>query len=100
MPASINIEAYELAQEAISLMKSAIVRILTDHPKGLKNSEIGRSLGVNADFLDDQQGWFQYTVLKIMELERTVEQEKARGPWRLAATTPSKASSKDPREEN
>lgn len=83
MPAQVNIEAYELAQEAVSLMKSAIIRILADSPEGLKNSEIGRRLGVNADFLDDQQGWFQYTVLKIMELERTVEQTKPRGPWRL-----------------
>ncbi|MBX3111948.1 MAG: hypothetical protein KF857_08060 [Fimbriimonadaceae bacterium] len=83
MPSPVNIEAYELAQEAVSLMKSAIIRVLADHPEGLKNSEIGRRLGVNADFLDDQQGWFQYTVLKIMELERTVEQPKSRGPWRL-----------------
>jgi hypothetical protein len=66
-------------------MKSAIIRVLADHPDGLKNSELGRRLGVNADFLDDQQGWFQYTVLKIMELERTVEQAKLRGPWRLTS---------------
>jgi hypothetical protein len=90
MPSPVNIEAYDLAQEAVSLMKSAIIRVLADHPDGLKNSEIGRQLGVNADFLDDQQGWFQYTVLKIMELERTVEQAKPRGPWRLVSAKQSK----------
>lgn len=79
----INIEAYEMAQEAVTQMKSAIIRLLADNPEGLRNSDIGRMLGVNADFLDDQQGWFPYTVLKIMELERTVEQKKPRGPWTL-----------------
>ncbi len=59
------------------------MRVLIAHPEGLKNSEIGRLLGVNADFLDDQQGWFCYTILKIMEQERIVEQPVPRGPWKL-----------------
>jgi hypothetical protein len=79
-------EAFRLAQESVALMKAAIYKLLANHPEGLKNSYIGRALGVNADFIDDQQGWFSYTVLKMMEIDRTVEQTKARGPWRL--TTP------------
>ncbi|MBS1723813.1 MAG: hypothetical protein JSS66_12775 [Armatimonadetes bacterium] len=78
-----NVEAYEMAQEAVTLMKSAIIRVLLEHPDGLRNSEIGRLLGVNADFIEGNDGWFQYTVLKIMELDRTVEQKKPRGPWTL-----------------
>jgi len=77
-------------------MKSAIVRVLSDHPSGLKNSELGRRLGVNADFLNDQQGWFQYTVLKIMELERTVVQSKPRGPWKLILASPPPAPLSEP----
>ncbi|HWP30817.1 MAG TPA: hypothetical protein VNK96_03690 [Fimbriimonadales bacterium] len=80
---SIEIEAYDLAQEGVILVKRAIRRVFQAHPEGLRNSVIGRLLGVNADFLEDQQGWFQYTVLKIMERERTVEQVKPRGSWRL-----------------
>lgn len=79
----INIEAYEMAQEAVTLMKSAIIRLLADNPAGLKGSEIGRMLGVNADFIEGNDGWFQWTILKIMELEKTVEQKKPRGPWTL-----------------
>lgn len=37
MSSPLNIEAYELPQEAVSLMKSAIIRVLADHPEGLKN---------------------------------------------------------------
>jgi hypothetical protein len=95
MPPELNVEAYDLAQEGILLLKGAIIRVLADHPEGLKNSDIGRRLGVNADFLADQQGWFQYTVLKIMELERTVEQVRSRGPWRLVEPKPSKSESRD-----
>jgi hypothetical protein len=80
---NLDIEAYELAQNALALLKSAIVRVLINHPEGLRATDIGRLLGVNGDFLKDQQGWFQYTVLKLMELERTVVQEKKGGPWTL-----------------
>lgn len=78
-----NREAYELAQDSFLLMKKAIVRLLADHPDGLKNAEIGRALGVNGDNLKDQAGWYPWTVLKQMELEGTVEQASERGPWRL-----------------
>jgi hypothetical protein len=77
------VEAYALSQESVRLMKEAIMRVLLAYPEGLKNSEIGRLLGVNADFLDDQQGWFCYTILKIMEQEKIVEQTESRGPWKL-----------------
>lgn len=32
---------------------------------------------------DDQQGWLQYTVLKIMELERTISQAVLKGSFEL-----------------
>ena len=83
MPHPLNVEAYDMAQEAICLLKRAIIRVLSNHPDGLKAVEIGRALGTNADFLEDQPGWIQHTVLKILELERSVEQTTSRGPWRL-----------------
>lgn len=79
-----NVEAYELAQKSVVLMKKAIVVLLTSSPNGMSNTEIGRRLGVNGDFLGNQSGWFAYTVLKIMEAEHTVVQVKSRGPWRMA----------------
>ncbi len=78
-----DVESYGLAQEAVCRMKEAVLRTLKAHPEGLRNSELGRLLGVNADFLGDQQGWFCYTILKIMELERIVEQPVPKGPWVL-----------------
>lgn len=78
-----DIDAYDMAQEALVMMKGAIVRLLIANPDGLKARDIGRLLGVNADVLEGQEGWFQWTVLKMMEAERTVEQPKERGPWML-----------------
>jgi len=78
-----DIEAYQMAQQAVSLMKIAIVRLLSESPEGLKNSDIGRRLGVNGDHLGGQPGWFPWTVLKMMELDRTVEQPVPKGPWKL-----------------
>jgi hypothetical protein len=84
MPNELDIEAYDMAQEAVTLMKGAILRLLAKHPEGLKATDIGRMLGVNGDaFAKGQEGWFQWTILKIMEAERTVEQVKDRGPWRI-----------------
>lgn len=67
-------------------MKAAIAKTLANHPAGLKNAQIGRLLGVNADSIKDQDGWFQWTVLKFMEAEGTVTQTKERGPWVLVAS--------------
>ena len=78
-----EILAFAKAQEALALTKEAILRVLSQYPNGLKNSEIGRLLGVNADFLEEQSGWFCYTVLKIMEMDRSVEQTVPKGPWKL-----------------
>lgn len=81
-----NQEAYELAQESFLLMKKAIVRLLAGYPEGLKNAELGRALWVNGDHFEGNDGWFQWMVLKQMELEDTVEQVGKGGPWRLKRT--------------
>lgn len=78
-----ELEAFGLAQDALSTMKQAIVMLLNEHEDGLQNAQIGRLLGTNGDFLEDQTGWFQWTVLKMLELESVVEQSEKRGPWKL-----------------
>lgn len=80
-----DVEAYKMAQGAVHQLKSAIAKLLSDHSEGLKATDIGRALGVNGDHLGDQTGWLQWTVLKMMELEGTVEQPKDRGPWKIKA---------------
>jgi len=81
-----NAEAYRYAQNGVHNLKGAIALLLVDHPNGLKATDIGRALGINGDHIDkgEQNGWLQWTVLKMMEIEGTVEQVKERGPWRLS----------------
>ncbi len=81
-----NAEAYRLAQGGVHQLKASIALLLVDHPNGLKATDIGRALGINGDHIDNgkQNGWLQWTVLKMMEIEGTVEQIEDRGPWRLS----------------
>lgn len=77
-------DSYAQAQQGIYHLKAAIAKLLSNHPEGLKATDIGRALGVNGDHFGDQNGWLQWTVLKMMEIEGTVEQPKERGPWKLS----------------
>lgn len=69
--------AYQLAQKAVSDLKTAIYILLFEpNSDGLTNAEIGRSLGI-------YQGHIPRTLLSLMELEGVVEQNTEIKKWKL-----------------
>ncbi|WP_454701780.1 hypothetical protein [Agrobacterium burrii] len=76
-------EPYAVAQPAMSQLKSAIYLLLkSDKSEGMKNSEIGRSLGIYTGHVE-HEGHISRTLLSIMEAEGVVEQNKETKLWSL-----------------
>ena len=68
-----NSEIYSQSQQAISILKSCVYRVLEESGnKGLRNSEISTKLGIRtAD--GSSKDWITRTVLGMMEREEVVE---------------------------
>jgi hypothetical protein len=75
-------DAYLLAQDAMAKLRSAIYLILRDAPNGLKNSEVGRSLGIYSGHVG-HEGHVSRTVLALMAAEGVVVQDEATKIWTL-----------------
>ncbi|APO66157.1 hypothetical protein IE4872_CH00492 [Rhizobium gallicum] len=75
-------EPYVLAQEAMSRLRSSVYLLLKSSPGGLKNSEIGRSLGIYSGHVG-HEGHISRTILALMEAEGVVMQDESTKAWRL-----------------
>ncbi len=76
-------EAYLLAQDAMSKLRSAIYILLNDAPQSeLRNAEVGRSLGIYSGHVG-HEGHISRTILSLMEAEGVVEQDSETKAWRL-----------------
>ena len=82
-----NPEYYEQAQTAIAMLKGAICALLADPdspPYGMRNSEIGRALGIYATNVGKgHTGHVSRTLLKMMELEEVVQYDEKSNFWQL-----------------
>ena len=76
-------QAYANAQAAMASLKSAVYRILLDAgTDGLKNVEVGKTLGIHSGH-ERHEGHIPRTLLAIMESEGVVEQDPDSKSWRL-----------------
>lgn len=77
------IDAYALAQDVMSKLRSAIYMLLEKAPdEGLKNAEIGRALGIYSGHVG-HEGHISRTILALMEAEGVVEQNADTKSWHL-----------------
>jgi len=75
--------AYALAQRAIADLKAAVYSLLQSGPQnGMKNSEIGRALGIHAGHVE-HEGHISRTLLALMEKEGVVQQDSQTKLWSL-----------------
>lgn len=76
-------EAYSDAQQAIATLKSLVRTVLELAPEGgLKNSEIGRSLGIYSGHIE-HEGHISRTLLAMLEAEGVVQQDQRTKLWTL-----------------
>lgn len=72
--------SYQLAQRAVADLKASIYEVLVEHPDGLKNVDLGKSLGIYAGHVG-HEGHIPRTMLAIMESEGVVFQEAESKRW-------------------
>lgn len=76
-------EAYSEAQQAIATLKPLVRTVLELAPEGgLKNSEIGRSLGIYSGHIE-HEGHISRTLLAMLEAEGVVQQDERTKQWTL-----------------
>jgi hypothetical protein len=75
-------EPYQLAQRAIADLKSAIYLLLKTSQGGLRNSDIGRALGIYTGHVE-HEGHIPRTLLAIMEREGVVQQDATTKKWTI-----------------
>jgi hypothetical protein len=76
-------QSYLLAQTAMAQLKAAVHMVLSQAPaEGLKNSDIGRALGIYPGHVK-HEGHVPRTLLAIMEKEGVVVQNQKTKLWNL-----------------
>jgi hypothetical protein len=76
-----NPELYTRAQKAMAELKGIIRELLSEHPDGLINAEIGRALGIYGGH-KRHEGHISRTLLEALHNEGIVTQD-AKKIWRL-----------------
>ena len=78
-----NPELYTRAQRALAELKGTVRELLSENPKGLRNSEVGRSLGIYQGHSGAQEGHISRTLLEALQHEGVVVQNSKTKLWRL-----------------
>ena len=74
---------YVLAQDAMAKLREAVYILLKESSSsGLKNSQIGRALGIYSGH-ERHEGHISRTILALMEAEGVVEQDAGTKCWRI-----------------
>ena len=76
-------QAYLLAQRAIADLKSSVYVLLDSAQEdGMRNSEVGRRLGIYSGHIG-HEGHISRTILQMMQTDGTVEQDSGTKRWKI-----------------
>lgn len=82
-PREIQVAIYRRAQLAVAELKAAVLELLSAAgDEGLKNSQVGRALGVYRGHVG-HQGHISRTILEMLKEDEVVEQDGETSHWRL-----------------
>lgn len=75
---------YHIAQRGLADIKAAIYLVLKNAPEeGMRNVDIGRTLGINYGHSGKHHDHIPRTMLEIMQQEGVVEQHEKNKRWTL-----------------
>jgi hypothetical protein len=76
------------AQAGLSLMKQAILDLLSQHPDGLTNSQIATDLDIHSDFLGQQRDYLSWSIVGLLVNENMVEKSQRIYRLKTSLTVP------------
>lgn len=77
--------AYTIAQEAMAQLRSAIHQLLSEHPAGLSEGQIGLALGLKSAQIEDSST-IAALMLALMEAEGAIALDSAASIWKVTGT--------------
>ena len=54
---------HAIAQEGLKMLEDAVLRLLSAHPRGLRNADVAENLGLRSSFRGRQKDYLTYSVL-------------------------------------
>ena len=69
--------ALEKSQQAIFLLKDAILETILQNPNGIGNSEIARRLKLESDFEGSQKNYLSWSIIGLLVNEGKVKYKKS-----------------------
>jgi len=64
------------AQQAVSLLKKAILETITYHPDGIGSSDLARQLKLESDFEGNQKNYLSWSIIGLLVNEDKVKYQK------------------------
>lgn len=68
----------EKAQQGLHLLEEAILELLVENPKGLRNAEIAERLNVRSDYKGGNKDYLSWSVLGLLMNQNKIERYKNR----------------------
>ena len=66
----------EKATMGLTLLREAVLELLSEHPEGLRNTDIAKKLTLESDHQGNQRDYLTYSILGILMKEAKVEKIK------------------------
>lgn len=66
----------EKSTYAVSLLKEAVLEVISNNPQGIGNSEIARLLKLESDFEGSQKNYLSWSIIGLLVNEGSVKYKK------------------------
>jgi hypothetical protein len=66
---------FDKVEQRLSLLKEAVLEIVNNHPKGLRNAEIADKLGIRSDYLGSNKEYLSWSVLGLLLNEGVIKRK-------------------------
>lgn len=81
----IPLGAREKAQLALELLKDAILELAKANPKGVRNSDVSKALGLQSDYAGGSKDYLAWSLLGLLMRDGKMKRDDALGPGRHVA---------------
>jgi hypothetical protein len=75
-PAENQNKSIEKAVRGLTLLKESILELLRDHPEGLRNTDIARTLTLESDHQGNQRDYLTYSILGLLLKEGKIDKTR------------------------
>lgn len=83
--ATVPLGCREKAQLGLGLLKEAVLELAKANPKGVRNSDVSKALGLQSDYAGGSKDYLAFSILGVLMREGKMRRDNALGPGRHVA---------------